>query len=43
MKWLMAICVFLTILLINGCAAKKVVAKDCEQAAQSGIFVCSPL
>lgn len=26
-----------------GCASKKVIAKNCEQAANSGLFVCDPL
>lgn len=28
---------------LSGCASKKLVVKNCEQAANSGVFVCDPL
>lgn len=28
---------------ITGCSHKKLVVKNCEQAANSGIYVCDPL
>jgi hypothetical protein len=31
------------ILCLNGCSSKKIIAKNCSETQNSGLFVCDPI